>query len=188
MSHLQILPAVEDRIDPPVERFLDIRDRLRWMQAMGGERVLLYKRMWAGVVCPNFDTVRRQHKVDLTDTICYGTGFVGGYFGPFEIFISFSTVAAQQIRVYEQGLRRDFTSTDWALWEPRIDNKDFFVRRNNQRFWINNVQQTKWRHHILRQLFTSTEIERSNPIYNVAIEGLPTNMTGLTCPVVPPAP
>lgn len=188
MSHLQILPAIEDRVDPPVERFLDMRDRLRWLLAMGGERVLLYKRLYAGTLCPNYDTVRRQHRTDPNDTICFGTNFVGGYFGPFEIFASISTVAKQRIRLYEQGLRREFNSTQWALWEPRLDNKDFIVRRNGQRLWINNVQQTKWRHHLLRQLFDTEEIERGNPIYNIPIEGLPDKNTGLTCPVVPPLP
>lgn len=185
MSHLQILPAVEDRADPLVNRFLDMREKFRWMMAMGGERVLLYKRMYAGTLCSQFDTVRRQHRQDPSDTECFGTNFVGGYFGPFAIFVSLKTAASQQrIRIEEQGLRREFITTSWALWEPKLNNKDFIVRRNNQRLWLNYVEETKWRHHILRQIFNTEEIERSNPIYKIPITGLPDFTTGVTCPVI----
>ena len=171
MSHLQILPAVAERVDPLVERFLDIREKLRWLQAMGGEKVLLYKRRVTGQVCPNFDVVRRQHQVDLVDS-CFGTNFIGGYYGPFEITVSHSTLAPQRIRIYENaGLRREFVSTSWFLWEPQIINKDLIVRRNGQRLWITNVQQSKWRHHILRQMCNFEEIERSSPLYKLPISG-----------------
>lgn len=173
MSHLEILPAVNERTpgDDLIFRFLDIRNRLRWLMAMGGERVFLYKRRVTGKVCSNFDVVRRQHRVDLVDD-CYGTNFVGGYYGPFDITVSLSTVAPQRIKIYEQGgLRREFISTCWALWEPLLSNKDFIVRRNNQRLWITNIQQSKWHHHILRQLFSFEEIERNNPLYKFPITG-----------------
>ncbi len=188
MSHLQILPSVSERVDPLVTRFLDIREKLRWMMAMGGERVLLYKRKFTGTLCSQYDKVRRQHRQDPADTECFGTNFVGGYFGPFDIFVSLSTVAPQQIKIYEQGQRREFVSSHWALWEPRLDNKDFIVRRTNQRLWVNSVQQTKWRHHILRQPFTTEEVERSNPVYKIPIAGLADFQTGVVCPPIPPAP
>ena len=185
MSHLQILPAVSERADPLVERFLDMREKFRWMMAMGGERVLLYKRMYTGTRCPEFDNVRKQHKLDGNDTTCYGTGFVGRYYVPFSIFVSFKTAGTkQQIKIYEQGMRRDFVPTNWALWEPKLSNKDFIVRRNNERHWINSVEITKWRHHTLRQIFDTEEIERNNLIYKIPIEGLPDSFTGVVCPIL----
>lgn len=172
MSHLQILPSINQRVDPLVERFLDMREKFRWMMGMGGEKVLLYKRRVTGTICPNFDNVRKAHRTDLADG-CYGTNFTGGYYGPFEIYASISTVVPQKVKVYEHGLRREFVSSSWALWEPKLDNKDFVVRRNGQRLWVVEIQETKWRHHILRQLFKTEEIERNNPIYSIPIAGLP---------------
>ena len=186
MSHLQILPSIEDRADPLVNRFLDMREKFRWMMGMGGERVLLYKRRFSGTLCSQYDKIRRQHRQDPIDTECFGTNFVGGYFGPFAIFVSLKTAQSQQrIRFTEQGLRREFITTNWALWEPKLNNKDFIVRRNNQRLWINQIEETKWRHHILRQLFQTEEIERNNLIYKIPIAGLPDFQTGVTCPVIP---
>ena len=183
MAHLQILPAVADRVDPLVERFLDMREKFRWMMAMGGERVLLYKRMYAGERCSQWDPVRKQHRQDNRDTECFGTGFTGGYYGPFSIFVSLKTAGAKQrVRIYEQGMRREFETTNWALWEPKLNNKDFIVRRNGERLWINNVETTKWRHHTLRQIFDTEEVERSHLIYKIPLEGLPDDFTGVVCP------
>ena len=67
MSHLQILPSVEDRVDPLSNRFLDMREKFRWMMAMGGERVLLYKRRFEGDLCTQYDPVRRTHRQDGND-------------------------------------------------------------------------------------------------------------------------
>jgi hypothetical protein len=190
MSHLQILPGVYERVgDPLVSRFLDMREKLRWMMAMGGERVLLYKRMYSGTYSSKWDPIRKQVQQDPNDTEGFGTPYVGGYFGPFEIFVSLKTAGSPQIsRITDQGIRREFTSTSWTLWEPLLNNKDFIVRRNNQRLWINSVDISKWRHHILRQTFVHEEIERSNIIYKIPIDGLADNTTGITCPVIPPLP
>lgn len=187
MSHLQILPTVFDRVDPLVERFLDMREKLRWMLAMGGERVLLYKRKYTGTYCSQYDPVRKQHRNDGNDLECFGTNFVGGYFGPFEIFASIKTPGAKQkVTIYEQGMRREFnTSGNWALWEPALTNKDIIVRRNGQRLWINSVEESKWRHHILHFSFDTEEVERSNVIYKIPIDGIANSTTGLVCPVVP---
>lgn len=174
MSHLQILPSLSERVDPLVERFLDMREKLRWMMEIGGERVLLYQRKVTGTLCPNYDVVRRQHRSDI-DTTCFDTNFVGGYIGPTEIFISIGSAGAvQKVTYYEQGLRREFILSNWTLWEPNLKNKDFFVRRDGSRHWIKDVTVTKWRHHIIRQLIHTEEIERSHPIYKIPIPGFPT--------------
>lgn len=188
MSHLQILPAVNDRSDSLASRFLDMREKLRWMLAVGGERVLLYKRMYSGTLSPYYDPVRRTVQNVPNDTIGFGTPYVGGYFGPFEIFVSLASGnVPQTVTSTEEGFKRVYNPTgSWALWEPQLFNKDFIVRRNNQRLWITNVDVSKWRHHILHYKFDATEIERSNVIYQIPITGLATNQTGLVCPVVPP--
>lgn len=188
MSHLQILPSVYDRADPLVERFLDMRNKLRWMMAVGGERVLLYKRKYAGTLSPYYDPVRRTVAATPNDTIGFGTPFVGGYYGPFEIFVSLASGGAPQtVQSLEEGFKRVYNPVgSWALWEPQLNNKDFIVRRNNQRLMISEVDVSKWRHHILHFRFNATEIERSNVIYQIPITGLADSKTGVTCPVVPP--
>lgn len=172
MSHLQILPAISERVDPLIERFLDMRNKFQWMMGMGGERVLLYQRKEMGTLCPNYDPIRRQHRQD-TDEICFGTNYIGGYYPPIEIFVSINNPGnKQQIKVYEEGIRREFLPSSWCLWEPILKNRDFIVRRDGSRMWITNTTTTRWRHHTLRTLFNVEEIERSAQIYKIPFAGI----------------
>jgi len=172
MSHLQILPAIAERVDPLVERFLDMRNKFQWMMGVGGERVLLYQRREQGTLCPFYDPIRRQHRQDI-DEVCFGTNFVGEYYPPVEIFVSINQPGSQQkIRLYEEGIRREFVPTCWALWEPIMKNRDFIVRRDGSRLWITDVTTSRWRHHVLRSLFKTEEIEHSSQIYKIPLPGI----------------
>ena len=165
MGHnfLQILPSVQNW-----ERYLyEIRNREKWLLLAGGERVLLYKRRWDGARCPNFDKVKLQHPQIEACPICYGTGFVGGYLRPLEMYISLASPVKQQVEIQETGIRKVYTPVNWTLWEPMCFNKDIIVKRSGERMWITDMQQTKWKHHVLRQILTLDLIEASNQIYKI---------------------
>lgn len=161
---LQRLPSVLGR-----ERYLyEIRNRYMWLLHFGGERVLLYKRKWTGARCPNWDSVRQQHSQLELCPICYGTGYVGGYLKPIEVFVGLPSPLAQQITVeVGPGMKNTYKPTWWALFEPPLINKDFFVRYNGERYWINNKSETRWKHFVLRQIFDTELIETSNIIYKI---------------------
>lgn len=170
MAHLQILPGTYNAGPHNKERyFLEIRNRYKWLLSMGGERVLLYKVKRTGTRCPNYDQVRKTSQQNHQDNICYGTGFVGGYFAPIEIVVSMISGAPEAAIVGEWGRLRSYTPRSWTLWEPLLQNGDFIVRRNNQRLWITNVYARRWKHFITRQDFETTEIERDNPIYQIPV-------------------
>lgn len=170
MSHLQVLPNTGNRGSHSREKFfLKIRNRYRWLLDSGGEIVLLYKRKYEGTRCPLFDQVRKTSQQNHFDDVCFGTGFVGGYFKPIEIYVSLISGADEQIVSEEFGRRRIYTPKSWTLWEPLLQNGDFIVRRNNQRLWITNVYQRRWKHYVTRQDFSTAEVERNASIYNIPI-------------------
>ena len=170
MSHLQYLPSTGNRGPHSKERyFLEIRNRNRWLLDMGGERVFLYKRRYAGVRCPNFDQVRKSSQQHGQDTICYGTGYTGGYFKPIEIWVSLVEGAPETASIKEYGRVREFTPRSWTLWEPLLQNGDFLVRRNGQRLWITEVTLLKWKHFVTHQNFSTAEVERNHPIYQIPL-------------------
>ena len=167
MSHefLQVLPSTLNK-----ERYLyEIRNRSKWVLLMGGERVLLYKRRWDGARCPKFDKVRMQHPQVETCDVCYGTGYVQGYLRPIEIYVSLASPVPQQLEIQETGIRRTYLPVTWTLWEPGLASKDMFVRRNGERHWIINVQETRWHHHVLRQILSTELIEQANQLYKIPI-------------------
>lgn len=168
MHSLQILPNNQNDGPHNIERyFLEIRERNRWILEMGGERVLLLKRKYFGTRCPNFDQIRKH---DLqSDDICYGTGWVGGYFKPIEIMVSLMNPAQENAVIEEFGRRRSFKPSSWCLWEPLLTNGDLLIRKNNQRFVITNVTQCRFRSYVTHQRFEMAEVERNSPIYKVPV-------------------
>jgi len=143
----------------------EMRRRFAFLLNAIGEKVLFYARKWTGERCPNWDDVRLQCSRDCP--ICFGTGYVQGYTGPQEIMVSLISPTTGKVTIFEYGLRREFTPRCWTLHEPRIQNRDFFVRADGTRFWIDNATVTRIRGIELRQLFDMTEIERDHPIYRV---------------------
>ena len=169
-THLQILPGTGNRGPHSKERyFLDIRNKYKWMLEMGAERVLLYKRKWSGTRCPLYDKVRRRSQRHGQDTICFGTGWVGGYFKPVEIASSLITGGIEQAVIEDWGRRRIYNTRSWTLWEPLLQNGDFIVRRNNQRLWITSTYQRRWKHFVTRQDFETKEVDRGDPIYKIPV-------------------
>jgi hypothetical protein len=170
MSHLQILPGTSNRGPHGKEKyFLEIRNRTKWLLDSGGEKVLLYKRKFEGTRCPLFDQVRKTSQQHEQDEICFGTGFVGGYFKPIEIVVSLISGSDEQIVREEYGRRRIYTPRSWTLWEPLLTSGDFLVRRNNQRLWITKTYIRRWKHFVTRQDMDTAEVERNASVYNIPI-------------------
>jgi hypothetical protein len=170
-THLQVLPSVTNRGPHARSRyFLEIRNRNRWLLENGGERVLLLKRKHEGTVCANRDDVRRRDAQHGFDPVCFGTGFVGGYFKPIEIMVSLVSGGPEQVVWEEWGKRRISVRRSWTLWEPILQNGDILVRKfNGQRLRITNVFPHRWRSYIMHQDFETDELERDHSIYKFPI-------------------
>lgn len=167
-AHLQILPGTGNRGPHSKERyFLEIRNRHKFLLEMGGERVLLLKRKYAGDRCSKFDQVRKTNQQHGQDTECYGTGFVGGYFKPIEIFVSLIAISEVQITTEEYGRRRTYAPTSWTLWEPSLNTGDVLIRKNGQRLQVDTVTPTRWKSFVLHQKFTTIELEKNHPIFSM---------------------
>lgn len=171
MGHLQILPSVTNRGPHSRERyFLEIRNRERWLLESGGERVLLLKQKHEGTRCPNYDTVRRRDRTHGFDDICFGTGFVGGYFRPIEIMVSLTSGGPEQITWEEFGKRRISVRRSWTLWEPLLENGDILIRLvNRQRLRITNVYPHRWHRWVTHQAFETDQLERDHDIYKIPL-------------------
>jgi len=76
----QILPT-QEQFGPDSREwyFLSIREKDKWILQQGGERVLLYKRIFSSnFICPLFNKVRHTSQQHGQDNICQGTGYIVG--------------------------------------------------------------------------------------------------------------
>jgi len=165
VRQLQYLPPTDNMS----HWMYEIRNRYKWLLQMGGEKVWLLKRRWVGEDCPNMDPVRNTHRhVDKCE-ICYGTGFIGGFYPAVQIMASLIYATTERIVRYEYGMRREYEPKSWTLWKPILRNKDLIVRKDGKRFWIQNVTPTRWRGIFLRQNFDLAEVEPDNIVYTVPV-------------------
>ena len=142
--------------------------RNSWILDQAGERVKVFVRKYMGERCPNYDIDYKQpeNKCD----ICYGTGIVGGYEGPYDIKIAPSD-ADKRVEQTERGL---FLEQDYEVWtgpSPMLSQRDFLVKQNNDRFSIGSVRMPTNRGNVLQQHFGVNLIDENDIRYKVPVGG-----------------
>lgn len=101
---------------------------------------------------------------------CFGTAYIGGYEGPYDIIIA-PPETEKTVQLMDMGLH---ISYDWNTWTgpyPLLNDRDFIVRQNNDRLSIAHVNPQGSRGAIYQQHFMLAPLDRRDPRYTVAIDG-----------------
>lgn len=109
--------------------------RNAWLLDQGGERVLLYIKKKAGTKChcTYRDMKERTHKqADQDCETCFGSGFVGGFDGPYPITIGPLTTE-QRVQQTDRGLKLAYQIETWMGPTPVVNQRDMIIRRNGDR-------------------------------------------------------
>lgn len=142
--------------------------RNRWILFQGGERVKVFIRKWNGQRCSCWNDEYRQGKEDCQ--ICYGTSYVGGYEGPYDIIVA-PPETEKTVNLFDVGLH---VSYDWNTWTgpyPLLTDRDFVVRQNNERFSVARVNPQGQRGAIFQQHFMLAPLDHKDIRYSVPISG-----------------
>jgi hypothetical protein len=147
-----------------------------------GEPAYLFFRKWRGELCGcTYGSEQAKHGCK----VCYETGYVGGYIGPFD-FLFVPPDSALQVELDEGGRKVTRDSRSYLSRTPIVQNGDFILRRNGDRMVISNVVYKMPRGILLQQDFTVSLITPGDTRYLIPYEntGLPT----IYNPVVRPDP
>ncbi len=140
--------------------------RNRWMLGQGGEPVKLFKQKLVGPRCGCYNY---SHKQPLaTCHICYGTGVIGGYDGPYDILIA----PEDGERSIAQGNRGRTVQHPYDTWtgpSPLLTQRDFFVKLNGDRYGIGPVRMPSNRGIQLQQFFTTSHLDTYDIRYTVPV-------------------
>lgn len=142
--------------------------RNRFILEQGGERVKLFIRRWAGTRCSCWDEEYRTGRSSCLS--CYGTSYVGGYYGSYDIIIA-PPETEKIVELQDVGLHVNY---DWQTWMgpyPLINDRDFIVRQNNDRYTIAHVNPQGQRGAIFQQHFTLAPLDHNDVRYRVPIDG-----------------
>lgn len=134
-TDLDLISPVTMTPDKMTYMFEEAVRRNAWLLDQGGERVLLYIKKKAGVkcYCTYRDLKERTHKQPDQDCeTCFGSGFVGGFDGPFPITIG-PLMTEQRVQQTDRGLKLAYQIETWMGPTPIVNQRDMIIRRNGDR-------------------------------------------------------
>lgn len=163
--------------------------RNRWILEQGGERVKLYIRRAVGIRCDCVwdPRLREFSKQPLNACLgCYGTGWKGGYEGPYDLIVGPDDSARSVVQT-PNGRNLQNSYDVWIGPSPMTSQRDFIVKQNGERFSIGPVTRTQVRGVTLQQSFTigylsTGDIRYQVPLHRSQLERLPWPETRYTRP------
>lgn len=163
-----IAPSNVYQIEKPDYIWKAIIAKNRYLLEKLGERAKLFIRKEVGERCPNYsDTHQQAH---YACKLCYGTGFLGGYFGPSDVLIA-SPEAEKHIDLTDAGLKLNFVFESWTGPSPLLRTRDFIVRQNGERLVIGSVTPQGAKGSVFQQHFSLNYRDSKDIIYDVPIFG-----------------
>ena len=101
---------------------------------------------------------------------CFGTNYVGGYYGPVDITIA-PPEAEKSIELLDMGLHIRYDFETWTGPLPRLNERDVIVRQDNQRYIVGPVNYLGSRGAIYQQHFTISYVDEKDIRYKIGIDG-----------------
>ena len=138
----------------------EIKRRAEMIAQWRGEEVDLYQVKYDGERCPCVNLAKMEAKKGCH--ICYGTSYVGGYYEPQRIWMSYEEVP-RMVKLEEHGLTVENKPKAWTLWEPVLHDRDILVTDDNKRFEVLNIKITQGQgRDIIRQIFDLQELDSTH--------------------------
>ncbi len=152
--------------------------RNRWILEQGGERVKVFMRKNVGLPCSCIDVDTENHQQPRGDCpVCYGTGILGGYEGPYDIIIA-PDDGEKRLKQTDKGRAVEHNYEVWTGPSPLLSMRDFIVKQNGERYRIGAVKIPSNRGIILQQHFTIGHIDANDIVQSVPV-GLSVKFPGV---------
>jgi hypothetical protein len=146
--------------------------RNAWLFEQVGEPAYIMFRKTRGVSCGCKGTGLGQPRTGCPS--CFEIGFVGGYYGPYDIlFIDPDQAATRELD--EGGVKVTRAARSYLTNTPIVQDGDLIIRRNGERLVISEVVYKSPRGVILQQDFNVTLLNKGDTRYLIPVNtGLPT--------------
>lgn len=154
--------------------------RNQWVFELRGEAAYLMFRKSRGEICGCRGSETGTQQPRSGCPICYETGWIGGYYGPFDITFVPPDNSLQRESM-EGGIKTTRIARSYLTRTPIVQSGDFIVRRSGERLMIGNVTTKDIRGTILQQEFDSELRPLKDAIYLVPLnQALPTIFNPIT--------
>jgi hypothetical protein len=140
--------------------------RNRFLLVQGGERAKVFIRRQVGPRCTCYSTTSKQPSA--TCLICFGTGIVGGYDGPFDLILS-PDDGERAVGQNNRGRTVAHPYDTWTGPSPLLSQRDFVVKLNGDRYGLGPVRMPTNRGMHLQQFFALSRLDTEDIRYSVPV-------------------
>jgi hypothetical protein len=135
---------------------------------LAGETVVLLRRLTSGVRCPNWNENDDQSTVSKC-TICFGTGWIGGYANARELKMSFAP-GRDDVMIEQAGLTVTQRPTAWTIPTiPTIQEFDIIVTYSNERYVVHSTENVEKQGRVAYQALTLSRLNKNDVAYYIPV-------------------
>lgn len=156
----------------PNQDALRFQKRERFQLAkFDGVPSMLYTRRRTGKPCHRCVGDKELGDFGIDCTICFGTGFDGGYYPPLPIYINHQTLKSEGANLQENLVKEDSTTNLWTSNWTIISPEDILMEMlpPNYLWIITGVQKSTRRGAVIRQIMTANEVDKGQVLYRLPI-------------------
>lgn len=141
-----------------------------YLEVLENKSMLVLKRKRTGVRCECFDDVRGSRMADKCD-ICFGTGYVGGFYKPKEIHVNYVTAPSKQESIDTKGTFEETSPIQlWTQNYPLIQENDILIDTlTGTRYTVSHWQPSYKTGFLIRQTLQAVKIPESSRLYRVPV-------------------
>lgn len=145
--------------------------RNNWMLEQGGERVKVFIKKTSGQPCyckRDARTLEYDQQPDSRCEKCFGTGFLGGYEGPYDMIVA-PDDAERSVRQTPNGRYLEHLQDVWTGPSPLLTMRDFVVKQTNERYSVGPVRKPSNRGNIMQQHFQIKYLDENDIRYTIPL-------------------
>jgi len=140
--------------------------RNKFILQQGGERSKVFIRKHIGERCGCYSVENKQPASDCL--LCYATGFIGGYDGPYDVVLS-PDDSEVNITQSNRGRSMVHSYETWTGPQPLLSQRDFIIKLNGDRYGIGPVRMPSNRGMQLQQHFSISHLDEGDIRYKVPV-------------------
>lgn len=143
--------------------------RNNWILEQGGERVKVFKKKTSGhpcFCCRDPKTLTWSKQADSRCHICWGTSFIGGYDGPWDMIVA-PDDAERRIESTPAGRYVEHMYEVWTGPSPLLTQFDLIVKETGERYSIGPVRKPTNRGNIMQQHFQIRLLDDNDLRYQI---------------------
>lgn len=144
----------------------------KYLKIINNTTGYILQRKRFGQKCPYCWDDIRQQTTRYDCPCCFGTGYSGGYYRPYEVKFNYLT----PVRLSSENPRLEGTENSensinvWIESYPFVYEGDIFIDEKNDRYKVNSIHHTtKNNEYVLRQELTLTKLPHSDVCYQYII-------------------